>query len=434
MIAAFRRRIPATDRKMISGSLMLTVGTMVARVLGLAFSLVLARALSPELFGTIQYSIVLAGVLAIGTQPFAQHVLARFAAKYRSQPDELRSYLTNAWVVLAGLFGLTLIAALPLSLVFPQLDLGVMVMFTGITLFYTYWGFARGYEASFRLMVAYIGSNLVQIILVVLVIQVMQIKSGLLAQVIYGGSYLLPIVLLQLFAPIPTGFAPSAVSWRVTKALLRFSIPVWISHASYMLFSTLDIMLLEHFRDAASVGIFSLVKTLSMVFTFIPMSISTILLPRIASVPDAEHGRLLRSALLWSTLINAVVLVAFVLLTPWFVANFASEEYVITPDVTLALALSMIGAGLVSIFTAVLVGRAQAVTDMLNRGFGLVVALVCGFILVPRYGMVGAAATVLIGNAAMTVVYAALFVRSGRRSTRPGASSPDDPGLNSPKT
>lgn len=417
-LADIRSRIPASDWSMISGSFLLTVGTMIGRVLGLAFSLVLARALAPDVFGAIQYAIALAGVLAIGTQPFGQHVLARFAARYRGEPDALRSYLTNAWVVLVGLFAVTLAIVLPLSTVFHQIDLGVLVMFAGITLFYTYWGFARGYEASFRLMVAYIGSNLVQIIAVVFVIQVMQIKSALLAEIIYGASYVLPLVLLQVFAPIPTSFFRHAVSWDVTKALLRFSIPVWISHASYMLFTTLDVMLLEHFRDTTSVGIFSLIKTLSMIFTFVPMSVSTILLPRIASVPDEQHNRLLRSALLWSVVINSAVLVVFMLLAPWFVTHFASEAYVITPDVTLVLALSMIGAGLVSVFTAVLVGRAQTVTDMLYRGLGLGVAFVAGFILVPRYGMVGAAATTLIGNAVMTVAYAVLFVRTTRRFAR----------------
>ena len=70
------------DWDFIRGSAALSVGMAVARVLGLAFSLLLAASFSPDDYGIFQYGLMLGLIFCIGTHPFGQHVIARFIAKH----------------------------------------------------------------------------------------------------------------------------------------------------------------------------------------------------------------------------------------------------------------------------------------------------------------------------------------------------------------
>ena len=195
------QRVRAADWVFIRGSALLVVGLTLGKFLGFAFSLVLAAAFTPGEYGAFQYTITLAMIMAIATQPFGQHVLARFISKHREDVHQLRQVLTNAWVVWVGLCGLTLLVSLPVLSIIGQLNAGVLAILAGTTLFYAYWGLARGFSAPGKLTVAYVGSNVIQLALAFLLIRVAAWRSTLLAELVYGLSYLLPLALLQIFWP-----------------------------------------------------------------------------------------------------------------------------------------------------------------------------------------------------------------------------------------
>ena len=395
---------------LITGSAMLSGGMALARLLGLAFSLVIARTFAPEVYGAIQYSIVLGTLFAIGTQAFGQHVLARQVAISRHVDTELASTLSNAAVLLGGLFVVTIVAMLVL-LRDNSLGTGVLAVFVGTSVFYAYWGLARGHESSWRLVAVYVASNAVQILLVIFLIQILHVKSALLALYIYGGSYYLPLLLIQIYAPLKTSFLFAAVQWARLKSILSFAIPVLIAHASYLVFASIDIVFLEWFRDPSSLGVYALTKTWSTLFTFVPTGISVLLMPKIASSPTAEHKQLIRSTLFFSIAVNIVVLTVYLMLTPFLIRRFFGAEYSVDMDVTVILALAMFLFGTQSILTAVLVGRDRPYADVTARLLGLMTTVIFGLSLIPDHGLLGATVTMLIGNVAAVVVYAVLILR-----------------------
>jgi O-antigen/teichoic acid export membrane protein len=390
--------------------MLLAAGVAVARVLGLAFSLVLARALTPQDYGFIQYSITLAGVIAIGTQPFAQHVLARFISANRQSEAQLADTLNAIWVILSILSVGTLLVAVPLLAAFNQVNLGALVIFAGTTIFYTYYGLARGFLDNARLLAAYLGSNLVQLIAIVLVVNVLGSRATLPALLIYGLSYLLPLVLLQVFFPFPVGFRLSLPRRETITTLLRFSTPVWISHACYILYTGIDVLLLEHFRGDHAVGIYSLSKTLTAVFTFVPIGITTILMPRIAAVPKDAHMRLLKYAIMWNLAANGALLIVYAVVYNWVVVRMFGREYVVGPEVFVVVALANITFSFHSIISSVMVGSNRPKLETISLIIALAGSALIGWIFIPIYGLPAAALTTLSGAVIALMAYGVIVI------------------------
>lgn len=393
---------------MITDSMMLTIGITMARILGFGFSFILARQLSPENFGFIQYILTLAGIAAIGTQPLVQHVLARFVAKNAQDKEQLAATLHALWFVVLGVIALSILVAVPLLALSGRFHIGVLVIFLGTTLFYGYYGLARGFMASKRLLAAYLGSNLVQIIAIIIVYQFGTVQSPTPALLIYGLSYLLPLVILQVWQPLPLHFQFKLPDKALVIELVRFSLPLWVSHAAYMFYAGMDVLLIAHFTDTASVGLYTLTRTLTSLFGFVPMGLMTMVLPKVASLPQHEHIGVLKRALLIAALANAVALLIFMIGYPWFISNFFGENYIVPIEVVLMLAFAEILFGFHSIITATVVGGSNPQLETLTRIFIVITSFTLGILLIPRLGLPGAGIMVLccgiVGVTTYTIV------------------------------
>lgn len=409
-ISLIRQKLRLLDWRFIGSSTMLSIGIAIARVLGLAYSLVLARAFSPEDYGYVQYSITLAGVIAIGTQPFVQHVLARFVSKHQDNPAELQEILNNTWIILLALTLGTLVVVVPISLISGRLNVGALVIFIGLTLFYTYFGLARGFLANYKLLAMHLGSNIIQLIAVIVVVTVLGSRSVLLALLIYGLSYMLPWVLLQAFAPFPVSFRLALPNRERIAELLRFSAPIWVSHVGYMIYLSLDVILLERFQGNAAVGVYALSKTLSMAFSFIPMGLTVILMPKVAASPRHTHLRLLRNALIWSSVVNVIGLLIYWLIYNPVVHRFFGARYEVGAEVYMVLAFGNVVYGVYSIIASVAVGKDRPNFEMFTRIASVLGAVSVGVIFIPTMGAAGAAMTTLAGAGAGLAAFGVIQV------------------------
>lgn len=402
-------QLKSLDWSFIRGSSLNSLGIAVGRVLGFAFSFVVANAFSSQDYGNVVYVITLAGVLAIVTQPFGQRTMAYFIGKYADERERLAVVMQNMWVVALVLFGLTLLISTPILLASGRFSWELMIVYVGITLFYTYYGIASGFLASWHLLFAYVGSNLVQIVVVALIVYVFQIRDAALVTSIYGLSYLPTLLLLLIFAPLPLSFRLRVNRAEIRDILTMFA-PILISHALYTGYISVDVLMLEHFKDEATVGVFGLTRTLSIIFHFIPGGITLMLMPKVAGMRKGGHRKILLTALLLSVGINVVGGTIYLLLYPWFVTTFFGEEYFIGMDFAFIMALSAILFGIYSVITAVYVGVGRASRETVGRAVMLAVVLVAGLALIPTQGAQGAALASLAASASGFFVYALYLV------------------------
>lgn len=418
MLSKLQQKIQVFDWNFIKGSTVVSIGVAIARVLGLVFSLVLARAFTPQNYGAVQYAITFSGIVCIGTQPFVQHVLARFVGKYKEDSAALDEYLNAIWRILAVLTLGTFVLAIPIMLATDNFNLGVLVIFVGITVFYGYYGLARGQGANYRLLAVYLGSNIVQLVAIVLVVFVLGSRATLPALLIYGSSYFLPIVLAQMFHPLHLGLKRQPPRRETVITLLKFAGPIWVTHACYMLYSTVDVLLLNSYRGSGEVGVYALSKTLSAAFGFIPLGITTILMPKVAGSHAKEHRRLLQNALTLTFLANFFGLVIYAVAYNPFVEKLFGSRYVVSPSIFLVVALANILLGIYGIISSVFVGSDRARLETISSIIGTVAALIAGLLLIPTYGAVGAAATTLVSATVLLLVYVARYIVRALRANQ----------------
>lgn len=398
MIISLRNRLAKFDWSMIKGSTLISLAMMAARVLGLLFGVVLARALDPDKYGYVQYGIALAGVFAILTQPFGQHVMARYISHFHDDGEKQREYLNSAWVVLGLLFVGSLLVALPWMALTNNLDVGFIIVYIGFTAFYAYYGLGRGFDSNAHVMAAFLGSNALQLLLTIVVYFMIGTQDTMPALLIYGLVYFPVIALLMWLAPLPLGFKLIMPRREVVIELLKFSAPVWIGHACFTLVMSIDRFFLEAYTGPTAVGVTSFALQLAMVFWFIPMGLNTVLLPRAAKSPRETHGKLMRNAMgLYFGITVPILLGWFLLYNPVAAFISGSEEYALEPLIYGLIAVYTMIMALHGMYDSIFIGRGEPTRATTSRLVGLVVTIVLGFVLVPTYGILGAALMKLAG-------------------------------------
>lgn len=392
-------------------SALLTFGMILARGVGFIVTMLEARLFVPADFGVIQYAISVAGIIAIGLQPFGQHVLSRYVGMLKDKPAQLREHLSNIWGIMGIVFLISFVLAIPFLLITGKFNIGILVIFLGTGSYYAYYGMARGFLAPGRLVLVDVGNNLLKVFLILWLIQSLGIRSTLLAMFIQGLACFVPIILLQYFKPLPNTFDLSLINRDTTKSILKFSFPVWISHASYILYATIAILFLEYFTDTTMVGIFSLATTISIALSFFPNGLATFLLPKVAGAPDKRHRPLLVNALVLALSSNFLLVVAYYFFAPWLVETLFGRNYLVYPEVFVLTAIVAALGGAHTIITSVYVGKGRAQEETKSRLIALLVTLVSCWLLIPTYGVIGAAWANLFGAVCSLMVYVYVYIQ-----------------------
>jgi O-antigen/teichoic acid export membrane protein len=414
-------RIRRFDWQFIKGSSLNSLGIMVGRVLGFAYSFVLAKAFSPDGVGQIFYVITLGGIVAIITQPFCQRVVAQYIGKYREDEAAFRQVMPSVWTVAIASYIITLLVGCPILFAMGRLSWELIVVFSGIVIFYGYYGIASGFLASSRLMMAYIGSNIAQIVMLVGLVYVFNVRNIALATAIYGLSYLPPILLLMWKRPLDVNLRPGFDAERI-REIVRFSIPIWISQVLYVGFISLDILMLEHYTNNEQVGIYNLTKTLTSVFYFIPNGITMLLLPKLAGMTRGRRDVVLLSLGI-SLAVNIIGLIAYTLVYPIFVIQFVGREYFLSMEFALISAVGSILFGMHSILSSSLVGVGKASVETVSRVIMTLITVLCGMVYIPAQGAMGAAFTLLVAAIGGLVVYAGFSMVGIRKHKKTNADA-----------
>lgn len=413
-LGKLRRYLKQLDWGFIRGSAMISAGSAGARLLAMVYWLILARAFTPDAYGSVQYAITLAMLVALLAHPVGQHVAARFIGRHREERGRLPALLTNLIAVLLGVFGLSLVVAVPALALLGALSPGVLVVAAGVTLFYAYWGLANGLLYATRLTMVYLGSNLIQLVATFVAITLLGSASPQLALLIYGGSYLPAILLMQLWRPLPLSFRPALLSGALVGEILRFSWPVWVSHIAFTIRIALPVLLLNHYAGPGPVGIFALASTLAGLFGVVSLGLATQLMPTIAGAPSDTHRALLGRSLAVLLAVSAALLAVYVPAVQIAVPMVFGPSYLSSPAAYGLLAAEAIVAGVNGLLTAALVGSGQVRGEAAARLLGLAVTGMLGLLLTPRLGLEGASLALLLGGLA-SLALSGFFIGMGPR-------------------
>ncbi len=400
-------RLLAAARTLIGPSAVILAGTSSARLLGLLFSVAAARLLVPAEFGLLTYALTIVTFSSILIQN-APSGLGRYLSRHRDSVADQELYFSNWLAVVAAMLGLSLLLAVPIALaagLSGWMLIGLLVNLVGVAIYATYYATQTGLQRFRHMTAFYVLANSLQLVATVAA-GLAGLRSAALYFLIFGIANVPAVLLVQRFRPLGLRFRPELFRLGLLRVIAHFTWPQVVQTAAFTVWAGSDLVLVLHMLPRELSGGYAAARTLMVALGLAPGAICAVLTPRVAAMSAGEVRRLLAAALL---MIGAIV-VPGVLLTVFFgrgtVTLIFGARYLAAAQVLPVLA---VGSGLYCFYLAfekTVIGLGRPKVDALATGCAAVTTVVCGLLLIPRLGLVGAALGYAAGAAVKLAVIA----------------------------
>jgi O-antigen/teichoic acid export membrane protein len=195
------------------------------------------------------------------------------------------------------------------------------------------------------------------------------------------------------------------------RAMLRYAAVSWVASLAQFLNYRVDIWIVQYFTGSAELGIYSLAASLAMTLWMLPRSTSTVLMPAMASgesavgFPQAARlGRLVLAV----TVLGAVPLA---LLARSWLGLLYGEVFTASAAPFVVLLLGCVPFTVCVILASALAGVDRQEVNLTASLVGLVATVALDLALIPRWGIVGAAAASAVSYLVTTAVVVLAFSR-----------------------
>jgi O-antigen/teichoic acid export membrane protein len=405
----------STDVESFSGRVVILFGSSVVTTgIAIVIGFLLARVLGPSGKGDYYLATQLPVTVMVLLQLGLPQAFGYFAARGQTRGLAAKTVVLTTVLCVPALLAIVALMPILRATVLHGLDpflvlLGIAVLpvmlnatyTTGIIL-------ARGVVGPYAAVS--IGQVVVSFVLFMVVVGLL--GGGLVAAlwITLAVAILAPIGYFLIAARATAAVVDAApVSYR---ELLSFGLPLYPGSITQYFSLRVDVYILAWVLadPSAPLGFYSMAVTMAQLLFFLPNAVSQIFFPHVAGSTREESDRqvavVARVTLLITTtgaiLLVPVATVLIHLLLPAFVDSLPAF-YLLLPGVV-ALSLTKV----LSSYVAG-VGRTSAIS-WINIG-ALVLNVVANLVLIPPYGIVGAAASSLISYAASAVAFSVLAAR-----------------------
>jgi len=196
--------------------------------------------------------------------------------------------------------------------------------------------------------------------------------------------------------------------WQTAKVLLKDSWPLILSGMVISIYMKIDQVMIKEMLGAEQVGHYAAAVRLSEAWYFVPMAITSSVFPAIINAKkQSEALYYQRLQKLYDLMVWLAIAIALptTFLAPWVIRVLYGEAFMPAAGV-----LSIhIWAG-VFVFLGVACGKWFICENYIKKNFyralfGMIINVVLNLILIPLYGIYGAAVATLLGQMAANLIY-----------------------------
>ena len=406
-----------SSQRIALGTLTRSGGEAVGKVASLVLFVAIARGLGEQQFGDFVFGLSLSTVLLTGAGLGMQELIAREVASDNRSVDAL---LWNV-VVLKGLMLAALLvvigAIVSIQGYSVETRVAILIVSVGIGFEYqanTFYAVLQGFERQHHIATALIVNRIAT---TVMCIVVLLLGGGLVPVSIFFslGSALGLVTaywLMRRYVVRPN----REVDRRNWPALMRSSIPLGMFTILAILSLRSSVVLLGFLSPTggADVGQYGAAFRLVEAMIFVPSALSAALLPWFSRSSDAGSARVARGfeiSLKAVIAITAPIALALALFAQPLITTLYGSDYAAAVTPLRVLAALVILIGINGVVTAVLIGRKRPRAYTAPAVTAIVLTIILGLVLIPRFGANGAAATAI----ATAAVLAMLTIRATTR-------------------
>lgn len=390
-----------------------TLWALFARITSLIVSffvsIYLVRYLGPENYGQLSYALSFVGLFAIISNVGIDNILYRDLIKY---PKERNAYLGSAFIIKFAAGAVASLATIVFVYLLSPSDVSrlVIVLLSATFLFNAF--NVIGYQ--FQADVAQKYTSLITLFTVftlnLLKLLVIWMDEGIL----YIGLILLAesVLYAVLFLLAYLWRYGSLLNWRfsrrVSLSLLRDSWPFIFIAAFTTVYARIDQVMLKHLMDASAVGLYDAAVRLAEIWLFVPALIASSLFPAIVNARENNPAEYKKRLVLLTGLLGIfglmVAIPATILAKPVTIFLYGSAFLASAAVLSVYVWASVFASIDIVVRYFLIAENRRTLIFIISMGTAIVnVGL--NFILIPKYGIMGAAWSTLISYVLLTIPF-----------------------------
>ena len=359
-----------------------------------------ARYLGPEGFGVLSYAIAVVGIFMALSRLGMESILVR---ELVSHPEQRRQYLGTS-------FGLMLISAVVCMFSVGaivtwfeadlQVRLYIVIISIGL-LFQSFLVIDYAFQSQIKAKYSSVSKSISLIISSGIKIYFVLIQADLLLFVIAYAldQALIALSLVTLHIKMRQPNFLFSFDIRLVKPLLKSSWPMVVSAVAIMLYMRVDQIMIENILNSEQLGLYAAMTRIYEGWVMVPVILCASLLPAIVKskdLPGEQYEKRLTylfAAVFWSSTLVAVFTTIFREET---VRYTFGDEYVAASSVLVIIMWSAAFAALGSVTLRYLVAEKMEKKIIYRTTTALIINIVLNLVLIPVYGIEGAAIATLI--------------------------------------
>lgn len=384
----------------------------IARVFMLAVAffvnVYIARYLGPSNYGLLSYVFSFVGLFAFLSSFGIESIASREIIKNHSEKDKIVG--TSFFLKLGGSFLATGVVALVSFLTTHDAFLFSLISLYALTFLFTAFNIVEVYFQSQVLSkypaIVTIVSGIVSAIMKIVVI-IMGKGIVWLAAIYMLESVLISVGLLYYFVQHGHSLRTWVFDKELAVSMLRDSWPLMFSFLAFGVYMKTDQVMLKHMLGNESVGIYAVAAKLSEFWYFIPSIICASLFPAIMNAKKIskelfEHRlKKLYSLMFWISFGVATLVTLF---GHQLILIIFGNQYLGALTVLRIYVWAGIGVSVGYVIYYYLLAENLTKINAFSMVFGAVTNVVLNFLLIPRYGISGAAFASFISYTVITLV------------------------------
>lgn len=236
----------------------------------------------------------------------------------------------------------------------------------------------------------------------------------------YSIAWVISLYLLKPYLQKQTKNTSYKPSFRQCKEMFVYGLWAGADNLAETLTTRLNYFLVERFAGLSGVGLLDAGSKVSESVWHISRSVSVIAYSEVAKAELPEKQRKVTLQLFKLTIIALVLVMSCILCIPeWVYTDYLfSAEFVGIRKVIIALSLGIVTLGGNSILSHFFIGSGRIRISTACSCVGLISLLIAGHILIPVYGITGAALTSSIAFSCMLLFSITVFIRITQSSLR----------------
>lgn len=401
-ISAFKKGLVITignSGKYLVNTSWLALERIFRMVVALVVGIWVARYLGPEKFGLLNYAQSLVGLVgAIATLGLDSIVTRELV----TEPDKRNEILGTAFILkLAGwIFSIVILAGVVSALGIDAYTQTIVFIVSFSVLLQSFnvidLHFQSIVESKYVVFANFIASFVSSLVKIFLITIDASLEAFALTAVL--DQLLIVIGLAYYFKKRNQNLLQWAFNKKLASAYLRLSWPLILSGISISIGMRIDQVMIKSMIDDTHVGLYAVGVKLAEVFNFIPMIIAQSFFPRVIEM-DLKKERWKLILMIRYIFYLLVLLALMVNATSFFALDLLYGNAYITAEPVLDILIWTIPFTFLSIITNTILLKIGDNPAVLVRQVSLtIINVALNFLLIPRYGIIGAACATLIAD------------------------------------